>query len=421
MTGTGIGGARAEWKANWKVVVAAMAGVSLGAIPAYGLGLFIHPLEQEFGWSRAGISLALTITAAIGMLFSPVAGMLVDRLGSRRIAMFGVALYSLLVALLSQITSDIRTWWAAWVLIGLAGLCIKPTVWSKAVTSFFHKGRGLALALMASGAGLSTMILPSLAHALIADHGWRLAFVGIGMAYAAVILPMLWLWFCDASDKPAAAGDDRTKEQRLRDLPGWTAREGVRRRQVYQIALAALLATGIVTGYSVHIIGMLTEQGIPRGQSVAMLSLVGILAVVSRLAIGHIFDRVGSPLVGTISIALPILPALILLFAEPSLTMAACAVITLGVAIGGEYDAVLYLSSRFFGLKAFGLLFGIVASLMMAGVGLGPLAAGHIFDQTRSYDLFYVLTIPAALLSMALIATLGRYPEHAIPAEVPRR
>ena len=409
-----MGLASEEWRRHWKVVAAAVAGVSLGAVPAYAMSLFIHPLEQAFGWSRAGISLSLTIYAVIGMLGAPLVGILVDRLGARRIALIGVSLSCSLIALLATVSSSIWTWWGMWLLIGLAALCTKTTVWSKAVTSFFRQGRGLALACMASGTGLVTIVLPSYNHFLIEAFGWRMAFLGMAGAFALIVLPLVWCWFYDASDRAAdpTSLDLRSKAERLLAMPGWPAREGLRRRQLYQIGLAALLATGVITGYSLHIVGMLTHAGIERGEVVKLFSMVGVLAVASRLTVGWTFDKVQHPAVGTISIALPIMPALVLLLMEPGLGMAILAIALLGIAIGGEYDAVIYLASRFFGLRAFGFLFGIVASLMLAGVATGPLLAGLIFDKTRSYELFYMASIPVSLLAGVLVATLGRYPNH---------
>ena len=403
--------ARMEWRRHWKVVAASMGGTSIGAIPSYMLGLFIHPLEQAFGWSRAGISSALLIYSIVGVIGAPFAGILVDRLGSRRIALFGATVYFLFTGLLSLISSDIHTWWAAWILLGLAGLCTKPTVWSKAVTSFFHKGRGVALAMMASGVGIASSVLPIVSNAYIERLGWRWAFVAVALTFTAIVLPLLWFWFFDSSDKPTGA-DTRTKAERLQSLPGWTAREGLRKRQTYQIAVAAMLGTGVVTAFAVHIISMLTASGVARGEAVGLFGMVGVLAVASRLIVGVIFDRVEHPAVGVLSIGLPVIPALALLFMPPGMEMAIVAVVTLGIAIGGEYDAVIYLGSRFFGLKAFGFLFGLVASVMLLGIGLGPVIAGRIYDVYRSYDLFYMLVIPASLISSLLVGTLGRYPDH---------
>ena len=413
MQGSAPATAGAEWRAHWRVAFSAMVGVSLSAAPAFGLAMFIQPLQDAFGWSRAGISLAMTITAGMGAAFAWAAGAVVDRVGARRVALVGVALFCAFYALLSQVTSDIRTWWLGWFMIGVAGLALQSTTWSKAVNSLFDKGRGVALALMASGTGVSTVILPSLCNYLIAAYGWRATFVIVGALYAAIILPMLWLWFFEAGDRDPAAADAQSRAERLRTLPGWTLHEGLRRRQTYQIAVAAMLAGAAVTGYAVHIVSMLTDKGIDRSAAAGMLSALGLLAVISRLVIGRIFDTVASPMVGIVSVSLPVIPGLIMLFLPPSPLTGLLAAASVGLAIGGEYDTVLYLSSRFFGQRSFGALFGTVASIMTVGFALGPLAAGLVHDLTGSYRLYFILTIPVTLVAVLLIATLGPYPAHA--------
>lgn len=416
----GQGSARQEWKHHWPVVLAAAAGTSLGAIPSYALGLFVHPLEEAFGWSRASISAAITIYAAVGVLGAPAAGHVLDKVGSRRFALVGVTCISLLFASLAFITASIWSWWAVWFLLGLAGLGIKPAVWTKAVTSFFTAGRGVAIAVMLCGTGVATSVLPAISNKLIDSFGWRGGFAALGLGVGAIVLPLVWLFLFDAVDKDAKSAKiamakvvDRAEHSR--SLPGWSAAEGLRRRQLYQIALAALIATGVITGFVVHIVPMLTLSGLSRGEAVGVVSLIGILSIMTRLTVGYVFDRIAHPIVGALSIAAPAIPALVLLTFDPGFATAVCAVVALGIAAGGEYDAVIYLSSRYFGLRALGFLFGIVVSALLAGVGLGPIIAGHIFDLTGSYDMFLLGAIPASLLAGGLIALLGPYPKHEAP------
>lgn len=400
---------REEWKRHWGVVLAAMAGTSIGSLPGYATGLFIQPLEQEFGWSRAGLSASITLYSAVGVVGAPFAGHVLDKVGPRIFGLIGVSAICALFAALSLITGSIWTWWSMWLLIGVFGLGTKPTVWSKAVSSCFSAGRGLALGVTLCGTGLASAALPTITHLLMNSFGWRSAFVGLGALFAALLLPLLWFFFLDATDKDATV--DRTSINPA-SLPGWSAKVGLRKRQLWQIAGAALLATGVVTGLTFHLVPILADYGLTRGEAVSIFGFVGIMAVIARLTIGYLFDRVQRPVIGVFSVSASIIPAAILLAFEPSFSTALVVVITLGIASGGEYDAIIYLGSRYIGLRAFGFLFGIVISAMLAGVGLGPVIAGYIFDVTRSYDWFLIFSIPAALLSGLLIGTLGRYPDH---------
>lgn len=107
--------------------------------------------------------------------------------------------------------------------------------------------------------------------------------------------------------------------------------------------------------------------------------------------------------------------AILLLSFPGSFPAIIAAVVLLGLSVGAEYDAVIYLSTRYFGQRSFGTLFGFVSSGLLAGVGLGPLAAGYLYDATGSYDSYLIGAIGAGVLCAALLGTLGRYPDHRLP------
>ena len=83
--------AAAEWRSHWPVVLSGMIGMSFYAMLTYHFGLFIEPLQKEFGWDRASISLGLTIYTMSAVLLGPVIGALIDRIGSRKIGIIGLA------------------------------------------------------------------------------------------------------------------------------------------------------------------------------------------------------------------------------------------------------------------------------------------------------------------------------------------
>jgi MFS family permease len=115
------------------------------------------------------------------------------------------------------------------------------------------------------------------------------------------------------------------------------------------------------------------------------------------------------------SVGLPAISALIILFFPDVFPMVVVAVVLLGLSVGGEYDAIIYLSTRHFGLRNFGTLFGFVTSLILAGVGLGPILGAVLYDIGGDYRLFLWLAIPMSLTTSVLLGTLGRYPDHEIP------
>ena len=140
------GNAGAEWRAHWTVVLAACAGFGASTIISYSSSLFIQPLQHDFGWSRAQIMSGHSIASITGVIAAPFTGLLVDRIGPRRLGIFAVAAICLATALFSLAGPNIWMWRALWVPMSLAIIIIQPSVWTAAITSLFSAGRGLALA-----------------------------------------------------------------------------------------------------------------------------------------------------------------------------------------------------------------------------------------------------------------------------------
>ena len=195
------GSALAEWRAHWPVVMAASAGMGMAAVISYAGGLFIAPLEKEFGWSRTDIASAHLISAIATILLAPFVGFLVDRFGPRRIGIAAVIAVCGALSLFSLTTSSIWSWRLLWVFMAAANIIVQPMVWTSAVTGMFSAGRGLALAVVLCGSSLCSIITPPLTYWLIESFGWRLAWVGIGICWGMVVLPLVLMFFTSVQDK----------------------------------------------------------------------------------------------------------------------------------------------------------------------------------------------------------------------------
>lgn len=401
------GSALSEWRTGYGLVIAACFGVALGSIQIYATGVFVAPLEAEFGWSRAEISAGLLAPSILGVLLAPLFGIFIDRWGARRMALPGTVMVCAATAALSLAGPSIYSWWGLWVLIGISSLFLKPTVWSTAVSSHFVSGRGLALAVMLSGTGIAQACLPTITRVLIDNLGWRGAYIALGASFAVVVLPVLWFYFHDNRFKEAQGRKGPTPA-----VTGYEAREGFRTRQFWQLLLAALFVTGVIVAFVFHLVPMLSEMGLDRASATYVAGIAGIFSVIGRLAVGTMLDRLPGPPVGAVSVGLPVIAAAILLAFPASVPAAIIAIVFLGLCIGGEYDSVIYLSTRYFGMRNFGTLFGCVAAALLAGVGLGPSIVGWIHDVTGSYTLFLWGVIPLATVSALLLGTLGKYPDH---------
>lgn len=390
---------------DWLVVFTSTAALAASVTHVYSAGLFIVPLENEFGWSRAQITAGLTFLSVISVICAPFIGMLIDRVGSRRIALPGMCLYCAAIALLSTTTQSIWHWWAMWGLLAFGSVLIKPTVWMAAIAKRFVARRGLAFALALCGTGIGAAIMPLLTDQLVQYGGWRFAYVALGAGCAVVSLPMLVLFFKD-QPKPAVTDSSQTEL-----LPGLTIREGMLSRQFIGMAVASLLATIAIVGLTVHFAPIMISHGMASEHAAAAAVTIGITSIIGRLGTGALLDRFNGCVIGAISFGFPIAACIALLTMDGGIFMAVTVGSIVGLSLGAEIDVVAYLAARYFGLRNYGMLFGTIAGLLSLGGGIGPTFAGLMFDRFGGYDQLVWALIPIFATGAVLVGSLGPYPE----------
>ncbi len=400
-----------EWRNHWSVVLAAIFGIGLVTVYHYSTGVMIAPLEKEFGWSRADITLGITIVAVVGCIVAPFMGMAIDRFGARRIALFGVIALCGSIAMLSQAGPSIWTWWALWCLMAVTHPFIKPTVWVAAVTSLFSTGRGFALAVALCGTSVGTSLTPFVTYYLIENYGWRGAYMGLGAIWLMITFPLVLFGFYSVADVQRQARQrDPEKKAAPIHLPGLGKKEAMLSIKFFKIATATALISAVSTALGVNLVPILTEAEMPRATAALVAGVTGITGITGKLVGGYLLDRYNASRVVGFATACPVITALLLIFMPGSVPAAIFAVGINGLALGIEFDGVGYLSSRHFGLKHFGFLYGTIVGLLALTSGIAPWLANYAFDASGTYAALLWSIVPIALISGLLFGTLGSYP-----------
>lgn len=395
--------AAAEWRRFGFLPLAAGLGYATSVLHVYSLGAFIGPLQQEFGWSRATASAGLTVSALISAVGCIPVGMLVDRIGPRRIGLIGVIAMCAALAFLSTATGAPANWLALWGVVAVGTFFVQATVWTSAVASRFEASRGLAFAITLSGASLAATVYPIFATWLIGNYGWRTAYSAMGGVWVLLVFPVLFFLFRGAHDRgrkqPVAAAPSA--------LTGISLSEGLRSAALYKLLMAAGLFSFTVIGVAVHFVPILTDSGATPLSAAGIASLVGIFSIVGRLGTGFLLDKYPGHLVGAPAFLIPIVACALLLTDGANPVSQGIAAAIFGLTLGSEVDVIAYLAAKHFGLKNFGALYGVLQMALAGGTAFGPLAAGAVFDRYQSYSLFLMLT--AALMAASAIAlfTLG--------------
>lgn len=382
---------RRELAAGWPIILAAALAIGVGimGIGFYSLGLFVQPLQAEFGWSRAEVSGAAASQQFGIFLSAPLVGWLADRWGARPIAIASFMATPVALIAMSRVGNSVVEWDLLWLLVSLAGAGTTPAIWARIVSLRFDHSRGLALGLMLMGTGTAAMLAPALLGPVFADEGWRTAVLVMAGATLLVGLPASLI--VGTADRPAPGERKRGKFE-------------TNRQTLTLLAIAFLLGL-IVAGLIVHLVPMLVDRGMAQADAARMAAAVGVAVLVARLVVGYLFDRFHAPYVAALFLLSPVIAALLLLGGGSVLIAA----LMLGLAAGAEVDMLAYFTGRYAALRNYGATYGGVLGLFCLGAGLGPMLFGKAYDALGGYDAALSISAAALLVVVGMIATLGRY------------
>lgn len=399
-------GALAEWRQHWKVVLAAVAGMSISTLPSYSAALLYTPFEQEFGWARAQVAAPHIIASIAAIVFSPFVGALIDRHGPRRIGIAAAVLMCLFVPLISLVGPKLWTLSAFYLAMSLPTVLIQPMVWTSAITSQFSSGRGFALAVTLCGSGIGSILIPPLTFELISTFGWRTGFILLGAIWGAGTIPLVILFFRgarDAADAPPLASHHPS----LRAILSGE----VLTRRFLQLVLAGFCFAIVAVPAITQMVPILGGNGLSLRQAAYVASFAGFASITGRLTIGLLLDRLPGRLIAVGCLALPVIGALILIQNPGSVPAATVAVLVFGLALGAELDIMAYLTSRYCPVRNFGMLFGIIGGAIGIAGSTGPIALNAVYDATGSYHPALWGMIPLCLVAALLFLLLGPYPD----------
>lgn len=402
-----------EWRANWTLVLACMLAVTWLTAPSSSLGLFMEPLQKEFGWGRGEISYGPGIYAIISIVLVPFYGAIVDKYGTRTIGLPGLALNGLAFAAFGLLSGSIAHWLAAWVLYTLTQLMIGSFLWNGAISAAFGKSRGLAIGVVMGGTAVGQIVTPLASRWLIDAYGWRMAYVFLGIGWAGLALLVCLLFFHDP--RARWKGESLAAQQDRQGPPqgGLTFGEALRTPRFLRLALAILLQSTLATGLLLHLVPLLSQSGISRAEAASIAAATGVMALAGQLITGWLADRTTTTLLPVSCFVWTGLGYLLLRQGEGSELVLWLGALTAGYALGATVNITTYLTSRYVGVLHFGKIYGVISSAMRLGAGLGPVIAGTIFDKSGSYDIYLLFGMGASCVAGLLVFGLGSYPSFA--------
>ncbi|OWJ59849.1 MFS transporter [Inquilinus limosus] len=398
---------RTDTSYRWVIigVGALMTCVGIGAM--FSLAIFLQPMATDTGWSRAGISSAMTLNFLVMGVAGFGWGTLSDRLGARIVVLSGAALLGLALVLASHATS------LAWfqliygTLVGLAaGAFFAPMV--SAATAWFETHRGLAVSLVSAGVGVAPMTVSPFAAWLVADYGWRTAMMVIGIAAWILLLPAGLL----VRRRPAAAGaagmGAAAPSGGIGDM---SAGRAFRTPQFALLAATFFLCCAAHSGPIFHMVSYAVTCGIPALTAVSIYSVEGLAGLGGRLLLGVAADRLGVKRVLVAGLLVQAVVIVAYLMAANLGEFYLLATI-FGTAYGGVMPLYAVLAREYFGQAAMGSVFGAATMASSIGMALGPLAGGWVFDTFAAYHWLYIGSFAVGLGAVAIALAFPPLPSR---------
>jgi len=459
-----------EWSQGWPIVLASLIGVALclSPLPYWALIVIGPELAKEFEWTRPIISAGFLFMTAGVLIGAPIVGRLVDQYGSRKVLLPSILALGIGTSLFSVMTENSAIFYTIFFITSLLGSATLPITWSKAIVNNFDKHRGLALGIALTGTGLFGFIATPTIQAMIESVGWRKAYIGVGLLPLILSFPMAYFLFHDEKEKAALALSSQTKQttnsllswiwqpllvagtlfgsmlfvitqfgpyhvvllmvgflilylihafvtsgkdESLSSLPGLTLREAFSDYRFWVILIAILILGAVISGVIANSKFMLLDKGYTEHQATSFFTGVGVIplsVLFGRLLGGYLVDHIWAPLIAFIFLSVPAFGCYILM-QDMSVGMNVFAMMLVGFAAGVEFDLIAYFISRYFGMRSYGQIYGLIYAAFGLGSGTSPVVFNLIRGDDPDYSRVLSYAAIGFIIGAIMCLFLGKY------------
>jgi len=404
---------------GWKVVGGSGVGIAFGSVlfATGGFAQLANAWGHEFGWTQPQLAKAATIYLFLQMATYPVLGWLLDRWGSRKVALGSIAAFAVSLVALSRIGDSLTQLYAAFAFIGLVSAGTNVVSYARAISLWFDRKRGMALGLAAGAQAIGGVLVPLMTARLIAASGWSSAVLCLAVFELVVCLPLVALLVKDspapygllpdgAQPKPGTAPRAEAQARLYGPAAGAVLRSAV----FWKLALAFVVMGLTCYAVTINVVFILTHTaGMAPAKIAQMQAASGAAVLLGRIGFGYLLDKLRAPLVGILTVVVAGGGIALYAFtAHPAAILVGA--MLLGAAAGGESDLMPYLAGRYFGTRAMSSVFGWFLAAFFVGAAVGPIGFAGIAAAQDSVVTPLVILLGLQAVPVLAFLTLGRYP-----------
>jgi MFS family permease len=369
----------------WLLLAAAFTTFSIGAGFMHAYTVFLVTFIDVFGWSRAEVSVAYSVSQMVNGISSPFVGLLVDRLGARRLILIGGVVLTAGLLISSQVTQLWQVITVYGVIMTLGANCLGLVVFVPFLSRLFVKNRGMAVSVVQSANGFARAFSAPVTTLMISQLGWRGAYLWQGIFMAVVVIPLA-AWF---------RGEGRPSARRAADSQGWTLRQAIRTPHFW-LLFAVYMFTGLGSFLvALHQLAFAIDIGFDRLYAAEVLGAGAFLSLPGVIITGTVSDYIGRELSAIFTYGTSIIGVICaLLIHSPDqhllLWLHSC---FFGLTWGARGPAITAKTADLFPGPNLGAILGVITIGTGLGAASGSWLAGFVFDTTGSYRVAFWLSI----------------------------
>ena len=361
--------------------------------------VYVTPIEESLGWQRDQVTQAIGLAALAMAVASPFMGRFIDRFGARIVMAAGILVIGVSSMFLAK-TESRQYFYIVYAIAGVGQAAATIIPISLVISNWFDVKRGKALGIVMTGTGLGASVFVPLTKWIVDRWSWRVSYFVMGC----IILLMIPLVLRFVRNRPTDMGLHPDGEEHAlanpKQLIGSTVAEAIKTRSFWLIAAMMSLSGFVAMGLGVNLMPYLEVESGHSGMIAAILiSTISVFTVIGKIGIGTIADGWGIRKTVPLAFAIIIAGILLMVGAKAILIAFAFAVVY-GLAIGAPLLVNPALTAECFGLKHFGVIFGMLTMLNTVGVALGTKIPSAMYVKTGSY-------MPVFVLSITLMAIAG--------------
>ncbi|WP_170302198.1 MFS transporter [Desulfosarcina widdelii] len=371
----------------------------------YSFGVFIKPLENEFGWSRSAIALTISIYLLVNGCVSPFIGRLVQSIGAKKVMLFGASGAGLCFVLISFI-QDILYLYILYALLAVHLVAMGYIPVSTVIAGWFERNRGTAIGLAYMGLSAGGFVYAPLIGHINVNYGWRISFVFLGILIWVVAIPLSIFIIREKTDDSEPVFPEKIPfGKRTKDSLAF--KDALLTSSFWGIVITFFLGAMAQMAVLQHQVAIMAEKEISYGLAAAALGLTSGMGGIGKFCFGKMADLFPIRWVVTSSYLLQCLGIFILLNVGSNLTIWIYAMI-FGFGMGGILVLQPLAVGQFFGLKSFSVLLGIISLGQSCGAAIGAYSAGLIYDHYHQYHPALITFLIIYSLAMTSILITGK-------------